>query len=361
MGQKKGRKLRSTIGTPSMGDRVERAALKSLGNIEGLERCVSHSFVEGRWEVRFDDDASKAFEKAFGDSICVVFIVHDDEEGVDGFRFEQKLASTINTPEMADRVKRAALLAIATDEILDDCIEVFFEHGQWWVRFSSGISEEENREFEATFGGDLDEITFSVHDAEGGDSVLGFRFERLMSALAVISHIDRVLDAMQVKPGMYGSISECEMIALHLLEIRDVARGVSRSGSITNLWRSFVSRRYDIRNGMLATSLHREKIATVTTGPEKFRYELIGFRKFLDGQQEEVIPEVDGLRDLAMRFIAQAKRCDECKHRIAVVRSGKEAFCSRCEDPENGPPLEEGRHALQLAGAYNIPIADFSS
>lgn len=67
------------------------------------------------------------------------------------------LKSETNTPQMAGRIMRAAYHKFPAAGPLD----VYFEHGQWWLFDIAG------------------DRTFSVVDADGGDSVSGFDFEEV--------------------------------------------------------------------------------------------------------------------------------------------------------------------------------------
>lgn len=62
-----------------------------------------------------------------------------------------------NSPQMSGRILRAAYVRFKGAGIFD----AYFEHGQWWL---FDISTDR---------------TFSVVDAEGGDSVDGFDFEEV--------------------------------------------------------------------------------------------------------------------------------------------------------------------------------------
>lgn len=73
------------------------------------------------------------------------------------------LNSTVNTPKMGERVKRAASKIADVNE---KHVAVFFEHGNWWVHMVSGK---------------LDGAEYSVVDAEGGESVDGFDLEEIAS------------------------------------------------------------------------------------------------------------------------------------------------------------------------------------
>jgi hypothetical protein len=70
-----------------------------------------------------------------------------------------KLKIEIDTPAMGDRI-REAFVAWAGDRNV--VFESFFEHGQWWIRAEANP-----------------DLTYSVVDATGGDSVDGFSFEKV--------------------------------------------------------------------------------------------------------------------------------------------------------------------------------------
>lgn len=69
-----------------------------------------------------------------------------------------------DTEEMAQRVREA--FYVLNLEVDEDTIEVFFEHGQWWVRCEDECGEP---------------VTFSCVDALGTPDVVadGFSFERV--------------------------------------------------------------------------------------------------------------------------------------------------------------------------------------
>lgn len=73
------------------------------------------------------------------------------------------LKSETNTPQMAGRILDAAYVWAANTfaENPNGPLDVYFEHGQWWLFDIAG------------------DRTFSVVDADGGDSVDGFAFEEV--------------------------------------------------------------------------------------------------------------------------------------------------------------------------------------
>jgi hypothetical protein len=72
-------------------------------------------------------------------------------------KMPSKLKTEINTPEMEDRVRSAAVAAGIGGAV----IQTDFEHGQWWITdIETGAQ-------------------WSVCDATGGDSVDGFSFEQV--------------------------------------------------------------------------------------------------------------------------------------------------------------------------------------
>jgi hypothetical protein len=90
------------------------------------------------------------------------------------------LRSTIDTLSMKKAVRKAAQAYFDGYEPDD----VVFEHGQWWVKYYADDNRCDNDQeyqdwFEGRFGSDEEEVTFSVVDAVGGDSVDGFLFEKL--------------------------------------------------------------------------------------------------------------------------------------------------------------------------------------
>ena len=84
------------------------------------------------------------------------------------------LQTETDTPAMRDRVHAAACARFDLEPN-----EVLYEHGQWWVKFWPEGTDENIAAFEEVFGTDVDEKTFSVVDAEGGESVDGFDFEEV--------------------------------------------------------------------------------------------------------------------------------------------------------------------------------------
>lgn len=74
------------------------------------------------------------------------------------------LKCEIDTPEMDERVEAAAHAYFVDRSFYS--LSTTYDHGHWWV-----IIDPEEPD-------DGDEI-YSVHDAEGGDSVDGFCFERV--------------------------------------------------------------------------------------------------------------------------------------------------------------------------------------
>jgi hypothetical protein len=75
-----------------------------------------------------------------------------------------------NTASMERRV-RNAFRAFATKDTHDfEYFNAVFEHGQWWI--VAILTEETDFDDEG-------EKTYSVVDAEGGDSVDGFGFEEV--------------------------------------------------------------------------------------------------------------------------------------------------------------------------------------
>lgn len=88
------------------------------------------------------------------------------------------LKTETDTPEMKERIKQVAMAMFGHEP--DDLI---FEHGQWWLKYASDErcdnDQEDQNWFEETFGYDCDEVTYSVVDAEGGESIDGFDFEKV--------------------------------------------------------------------------------------------------------------------------------------------------------------------------------------
>ena len=84
------------------------------------------------------------------------------------------LKTETNTPAMEERVYYAASkkFDLAPNE-------VFFEHGQWWVKYWPEGEDENVAAFERVFGADVDEVVFSVVDAVGPTAVKGFDFEKV--------------------------------------------------------------------------------------------------------------------------------------------------------------------------------------
>lgn len=66
-----------------------------------------------------------------------------------------------NTPQMAGRIISAAYKRFSNVFVGGGVFDAYFEHGQWWL-------------FDIA-----SERTFSVVDADGGDSVDGFDFEEV--------------------------------------------------------------------------------------------------------------------------------------------------------------------------------------
>lgn len=72
------------------------------------------------------------------------------------------LPSTINSPTIEKRIMTAARKRFHKRKGID----LFFEHGHWWLRLI-GVGE------------DSEDRTFDVVDAEGGESINGFDFEEI--------------------------------------------------------------------------------------------------------------------------------------------------------------------------------------
>jgi hypothetical protein len=140
-------------------------------------------FEGGSWTVTYQrypsacgEDSEACYLEWF-DTISdgedeVTFRAADDPSQPDGLRFDPALNSTVDTPEMGERVRAAA-----ESEFDGEPADVFFEHGQWWVRFERPDDAEDVEWFESTFGSDGDEVTFSVVDEKPGAD--GFGFERV--------------------------------------------------------------------------------------------------------------------------------------------------------------------------------------
>ena len=72
-----------------------------------------------------------------------------------------------DSPDMGERVERAAASKFDLDDKAVLSHRVFFEHGQWWLYIL----------YEAW--DDRDEEAYAIVDVEGGESVDGFDFERV--------------------------------------------------------------------------------------------------------------------------------------------------------------------------------------
>ena len=82
--------------------------------------------------------------------------------------------SETNTPAMEARIYFAAgkKFNLAPND-------VYFESGQWWVKFWPEGEDADVAAFEAVFGSDVDDAFFAVVDAVGPTAVKGLDFQRL--------------------------------------------------------------------------------------------------------------------------------------------------------------------------------------
>ena len=77
------------------------------------------------------------------------------------------LPSTVDTPEMLARVHHAFLRTKHFEQCGENArFDTVYEHGQWWVQLHMNDSSGRT-------------VTYSVVDAEGGDSVDGFDFKEV--------------------------------------------------------------------------------------------------------------------------------------------------------------------------------------